>query len=207
MRMRIARQSKKRTQGGHSLIDFALVSMFLVPIMLATISVGFNTSRAIQVTTVTRDAANMYARWVDFSLSANRNLLVRLAAGLDMTDTGGNGVIILSKVTYIASSDCTGAGLTTAQCTNMNQYVIINRIVVGNASFKTSAFGTPGNLSANGDVVGYLTDTSARATNFGNVLNLASGQFAFMAEGFFKGLSWSVPGSNVGNLISRRYIF
>ncbi|QOY85053.1 hypothetical protein [Paludibaculum fermentans] len=205
--MRLARQSKKKTQGGHSLVDFALVSMFLIPIMMATISVGFNTSRAIQVTTVTRDAANMYARWVDFSLASNQNLLVRLAAGLDMTATSGNGVIILSKVTYIASSDCTGAGLTTGQCTNMNQYVIINRIVVGNASFKTSAFGTPGSLAANGDVQGYLTDASARATNFGNVLTLTSGQFAFMAEGFFKGLSWSVPGSNVGNLISRRYIF
>ncbi|MGJ5815553.1 hypothetical protein [Paludibaculum fermentans] len=205
--MRIARLSKRKTQGGHSLIDFAMVSLFLVPIMMATISVGFNTSRAIQVTTVTRDAANMYARWVDFSLTANRNLLVRLAAGLDMTDSGGNGVIILSKVTYIASSDCTGAGLTTGQCTNMNQYVIINRIVVGNASFKTSTFGTPGNISANGDVVNYLTDSSARATNFGNTLTLTSGQFAFMAEGFFKGLAWSVPGSNVGNLITRRYIF
>lgn len=205
--MRIARLSKRKSQGGHSLVDFALVSLFLVPIMMATISVGFNTSRAIQVTTVTRDAANMYARWVDFSLDSNKNLLVRLAAGLDMTATGGNGVIILSKVTYIASSDCTGAGLTTAQCTNMNQYVIINRIVVGNASFKTSSFGTPGNISANGDVVNYLTDTSARANNFGNVLTLTSGQFAFMAEGFFKGLSWTVPGSNLGNMISRRYIF
>jgi hypothetical protein len=205
--MRIARLTKRKSQGGSSLLDFALVSVFLVPIMMATISVGFNTSRAIQVTTVTRDAANMYARWVDFSLAANQNLLVRLAAGLDMTATGGNGVIILSKVTYIADTDCTGAGLTTAQCTNMNQYVIINRIVVGNASFKTSSFGTPGNISSNGDVVNYLTDTSARATNFGNVLNLSSGQFAFMAEGFFKGLSWSVPGSNLGNMISRRYIF
>lgn len=207
--MRFARRAKLQTQKGSSLIDFALVSLFLVPIMVATISVGFNTSRAIQVTTVTRDAANMYARWVDFSLPANKNLLTRLAAGLDMTVDGGNGVIILSKVTYIADSDCSGAGLTSAQCTNRNQYVIMNRIVIGNSNFHASALGTPSSsgLAANGDVVDYLRDASARANNFGSILTLSSGQFAFVAEGFFQGLSWSVPGSNLGNMISRRYIF
>lgn len=207
--MSMVRRAKTPSEKGSSLIDFALVSLFLVPIMVATISLGFNTSRAIQVTTVTRDAANMYARWVDFSLPANKNLLTRLAAGLDMTVNGGNGVLILSKVTFISDSDCTGAGLTTAQCTNRNQYVIMNRIVIGNPSFHASAFGTPSptGQASNGDIVDYLRDTSARANNFGSVLTLTSGQFAFMAEGFFQGLSWAVPGSNLGNLISRRYIF
>lgn len=207
--MRIARRTNKNGQGGSSLVDFAMVSLFLVPILMATISFGFNTSRAIQVTTVTRDAANMYARWVDFSLGPNKNLLVRLAAGLGMTATGGDGVIIFSKVTYIVDTDCTGAGLTLAQCTNINQYVILNRITVGNASYKSSALGTPSSslIGTNGDVSNYLKDTSARATNFGSILTLTSGKFAFVAEGFFKGISWSVPGSNLGNMIYRRYIF
>ena len=191
------------------MIEFALVSVFLVPILLSTVSLGLNLSRTIQVTQVIRDAAHMYARFVDFSLAGNQNLLVRLATGLGMTTTGGNGVIILSKVTYLAAADCTSAGFNSSTCTNMNQYVVMNRVVVGNPSFHASAFGTPGgsSLNSSGDAVSPFTDTSLRATGFSNVLTLTSGQFAFVAEGFFNGISWGVPGSSVGNLISARSLF
>jgi Flp pilus assembly protein TadG len=202
-------QKRSSAQRGNSLLEFALVSVFLIPILVSTISIGFNTARAIQVTQVIRDAAHMYARFVDFSLSPNQQLLVRLASGLGMTQTGGTGVIILSKVTYIADSDCTGGGLTTAQCTNRNNYVVMNRIVIGNPSFHASNFGTPlsNSLDAKGDTIDYLRDTSVRAGNFGSILALNSGEFAFVAEGFFRGSSWTVPSTGIGNDINARWIF
>jgi len=196
-------------QRGNSLIEFSLVTVFLIPILVSTISIGFNTARAIQVTQITRDAAHMYARFVDFSLPANQQVLVRIATGLGMTATGGDGVLILSKVTYIADSDCAGGGLTTAECTNRNQYVVMNRIVIGNPAWHASSFGTPlsNSLDPKGDTIDYLRDTSVRAGNFGNILVLQSGEFAFIAEGFFKGSSWVVPSTGVGNDVNARWIF
>jgi hypothetical protein len=207
--MRIISPLRRRTDGGNAMIEFALVSVLLTPLLLGTVSLGLNLSRTIQVTQVVRDAGHMYARYVDFSLSGNQQLLVRIAQGLGMTQAGGAGVVILSKVTYIGDSDCTGAGLTLAQCTNRGQYVTLNRIVVGNAAFHSSAFGTPSSagMDASGNITDFLRDTSARATNFGSVLVLESGQFAFVAEGFFNGISWAVPGYNVGNAMNARAIF
>ncbi len=207
--MRILPHLKRRRQAGNAMIEFALVSVFLTPVLLGTVSLGLNLSRTIQVTQVVRDAGHMYARYVDFSLTGNQQLLVRIAQGLGMTQTGGTGVVILSKVTYIGDADCTGAGLTLAQCTNRGQYVIMNRIVIGNSAFRSSPLGTPssGGMQANGDIIDIYRDTSARAANFGNILVLQSGQFAFVAEGFFNGISWGLPGYNVGNQMNARSIF
>ena len=203
------RQRRRQSRRGNALIEFALVSVFLAPLLLSTVSLGLNLSRTIQVTQVVRDAASMYSRFVDFSLSGNKDMLVRLATGLGMTASGGNGVVILSKVTYIASNDCTAAGYNSSTCTNMNQYVVMNRVVVGNTSFHASAFGTPGgsSLDTNGDALLPFTDTSLRATGFSNVVTLSSGEYAFVSEGFFTGISWTVSGQNVGNQIASRAIF
>ncbi len=205
--MRSTPTQKRRPQRGNAILEFAIVSVFLTPLLLGAVSLGLNLSRTIQVAQVVRSAGNLYARWVDFSLPSNRQLLVRLAQGLGMTETGGNGVVILSKVTYIADADCTGAGLTLAQCINRNQYVIMNRLVIGNESFHSSAIGAPSGMASDGDISDYLTNSSTRATNFGNILTLQSGQFAFVAEGFFNGISWGVSSYNVGNQMSARSIF
>lgn len=188
-------------------MEFAAVSVFLVPLLLGVVSFGLNLSRTLQVTQAIRDVGHMYCRWIDFSLVPNQDIAVRLTQGLGMTRTGGSGVLILSKVTYIVQADCDAKGLTAAQCTNVNQYVVANRIVIGNASFHSSAFGTPTALEANGDVKDYMKDSMARATNFGTTLVLKSGEWAYVSEGFFNGISWAVPGYNVGNAINGRSIF
>lgn len=207
--MRIIPTFKRKRQCGNAILEFALVSVFLTPLLLGTVSLGLNLSRTIQVTQVVRDAGHMYARWVDFSLLSNKQLLVRLAQGLGMTVDGGTGVVILSKVTYIDDTDCTAAGLSGTACTNRNQYVIMNRVVIGNVAFHSSAIGSPaaGDMATNGDVTTYISSTSARAANFGNIVTLQSGQFAFVTEGFFNGISWGVPGYNVGNSMNARSIF
>jgi hypothetical protein len=164
--------------------------------LFGTVIVGLNLSRAIQVTQVSRDAGHMYARSVDFSDPNNKNLIVRLAQGLNITATGGNGVVILSTVTFVTQNDCTAAALTAAQCTNLNQSVFTHRIVVGNAAVRPSNFGTPNPalIDATGRVSNYLKDTSARAVGFTSILPLASGELAYVSEAYVRSSDYGLPG-------------
>ncbi len=187
---------RNQSQRGSEMLEFAFVASALVPMIFGTIVLGLNLARGIQVTQLSRDSAHMYARNVDFSDPNNKNIIVRLAQGLNMTVTGGNAVVILSKVTYIAKSDCDAASLTSSQCVNMNQYVFTHRIVVGNSSVRASAFGTPNAalIDSKGNVSNYLKDQSARANGFGSVLTLQSGQEAYVSEAYVQSSDYGLPG-------------
>ena len=175
-------------QKGSILVEFVLSSLFWVPLLMGTFVVGLNLLRAIQVTQVCRDAGHMFAYGVDFSQSGNQNLLVRLANGLNFSVTGGNGVVILSTVTFIGAAQCTAAGLQAdnTHCPNMNQSVFMRRVVVGNSGVRPSNFGTPngGIVDGSGYISSgsYLSDTSARAAGFAAFLPLAGGQLAYLTE-------------------------
>lgn len=187
-----SRSGRKRGQRGHSMVEFALVSVFLVPLFVGTVSVGFNLTRAVSATQVIRDAGLMYARFVDFTLDSNKDILERLAVGMSLDkDGGGKGVLIFSKVMFADDDACTAANLLSSDCVNRNQYVITQRIVVGEPSLLTSKIGTPdgGLIGAKGNVTDYLKEASARADNFGsNVVTLPPRQVAYVTEGFFKGV-------------------
>lgn len=202
-------RSRRSGERGSEIIEFSLSMMFLIPVFVAMVALGLNVSRSVQVTTIARDAGHMYARFVDFSLTANKNLVVRLANGMDMTVAGGNGVVRLSKITYIGDADCTGAGLTLGACTNRNFHVVIHRINIGNNSLQASQFGTPNvaGMDAQGNVLNYLTDTTARAGTFSSLLTLQSGQFAFASEAFFTGFAFTLPYGSGGDDIYARAIF
>ncbi len=190
------RSTKRVNQKGNTIVEFALVSMFLIPLMLGTVNVGMNLSRSIQVTQVSRDAGHMYVRFVDFSLDGNKDIIVRLAHGLGMTRNGGNGKVTLSKVLFIGELECAAGGLTIGQCPNYNLPVITQRQVVGNPSLHSSALGEPnsGLLDAEGNVADYLTESSARAINFNNILALQAGEFAYVSEAFFASPEYDFPG-------------
>ncbi len=60
--------------------------------------------------------------------------------------------------------------------------------MVGNRNLATSAYGSPTSSLINattGTVSNYTTDSSTRADNFSTVVNLASGEFAFLVESIF----------------------
>jgi hypothetical protein len=218
--MSVARVTARRNsgEGGSALIEFLLASIFLVfPLLFGTAVFGLSLVRANQVSEVCRDAGHMYAYGVDFSQTSSQNMLVQMAQGLNMTPSGGNGVIILSTVTYIGANDCAAAGLAAGDCTNVNNTVFVRRIVIGNAHLHASAFGTPtaslldseGNIST----ADSLTNASTVAANFSNVIPLSSGQYAYVAEAFVTSpdfnffqnspsWSWIMPG-----VISARSIF
>lgn len=187
---------RRTTQRGSALIEFLLSTiLFILPLLFGTFIFGMRLVRGNQVAEVCRDAGHMYAYGVDFSQTSSQNLLVQLAQGLNMTATGGNGVIILSTITYIGPNDCIAGGYSSGSCPNVNSTVFTRRIVIGNPNLsinsqvQVSAFGTPpANIvdsSGNINQSDYLSNSAAVATNFLNIIPVTSGQFAYVAEAFF----------------------
>jgi hypothetical protein len=191
------------------MVEFALVVGLLLVLLLGTVNIGMNLRRSIQVTQISRDAGHMYARFVDFSLPGNQDLIVRLAEGLGMTRNGGTGKVTLSKVMFVGETECAAGGLSLQQCRNYNQPVILQRLVIGNASLRPSTLGEPNPalIDAQGNVSNYLTDLSARAAGFQNLLALQPGEFAYVAEAFFESPDYDFPGFFEGTSVYARTIF
>ena len=185
-------RNPRRNQKGNALLEFAAVSIVVIPLFFGMVGAGIQLGRMNEAVQICRDAAHMYARGVDFSLTSNQNILVSLATGTGMTATGGNGVMVMSQVMQVYQADCTAAGLTNAQCTNLNQLVFVARIVTGNSGLRSSNYGTPpaSLVNAQGNIAAsdYLTKPSlvltggfsTELTNAG--LTLADGDIAYLTE-------------------------
>jgi hypothetical protein len=197
---------------GSAIIEFLLcTSLLLVPLLLGAAVVGLNVIRAVQVTELCRAAAHMYSENIDFSQSSNQQELIKVAQGLNITTTGGNGVVIFTRVMYVGSAQCGGSG----SCTNQNQPVITNRLVIGNSSVHTSAFGTPPaadmDPSGNGNVLpsSYENDPATVATGFSSIMTMAqlpAGQYAYVAEAYFNSPDLNWWGRGIPQIASR-FIF
>jgi hypothetical protein len=198
---------------GAAALEFALSTFVWVPLLLGLYVIGFNLIRAIQVTQVTRDAANMFAKGVNFSETANQDVIYRVASGLNFKRSGGQGTLFLSSVMYIGAAQCTAAGkaANTGSCPNLNQPVITRRLVMGNAQAATSAFGTPRSaiVASDGYLApsSYLTESTARATGFNAVLPLTAGEVSYVVEMFQPSPDLDVPGFMSGTGVYARSLF
>jgi hypothetical protein len=174
---------------GNAMVEVALAWVILTPLLIGSVSLGLNIGRAIQTTQVCRDACHMYVRGVDFSLTGNQDIVVRLAQGLGMTRTGGAGVVTFTKVLFVGQAECTAAGLTTAQCVNLNKAVILQRIRMGDTTLRASSFGAPPSqyLDSQGYTASsdYLTQPSLVVPAFSNLLALNQGEIAYITEAYF----------------------
>jgi hypothetical protein len=188
-------QEKDAKRRGVTSIEFVLVATFFyVPMIVGVLTTGFSLVRAMQAIEITRDAGHMFGEGIDFSLQNNQNILTgQIGAALGMTANNGNvtggssgsGVIVLSLLTEIGATQCTG-------CTNLNHVVVTRRIVIGNNTLYKSPYGGAMTIdSSTGDVQNYLTDSNARADNFSNILSLTAGQMAFLSESYFVPGPWS----------------
>jgi hypothetical protein len=206
---------RRRTQQGSALIEFLFASMLLIlPLLFGTFLIGMKLVRANQVAEVCRDAGHMFAYGVDFSQTSSQQVLAQLAQGLKMTATGGNGVIILSTITYVGPNDCIAGGYPSGSCPNLNNTVFTQRIVIGNpqltinSRLQTSVYGTPtaGIIDSSGNIsqANYVANSTAVASNFYSVISVPSGQVAHVAEAFFLSPDFNLlsPGG-----ISARSIF
>jgi len=198
--MRKRFQSNRRK--GNTVVEFALVSVFLVPLLLGTVNVGLTLGRSIQVNQVCRDAGHMYVRQVDFSKPQNQNVIQRLGDNIGLnvaTPNSSKGVVVLTKILYMGATDCAGAGLSVGSCPNYRTPVITQRIVMGKSALRASDFGTPSSslITSNGDIlpVNYATQSSCRASVIGNLLTMADGDTAYIAETYFEAPEWKFPGS------------
>jgi hypothetical protein len=203
---------RARRQSGSEFVEFLLITLFLAPLLLMSFTTGMNLIRANQCTAVARDIGNMYIHGVDFSQSVNKDLAVRLAHGLNLqnSSTSGDGVIILSQVTFIGDTTCTANGLSGAACVNRNQYVFTMRITIGNTSLRSSSLGTPtASVNSGGYVQNFLTDMGARANaSFGSLWNpaLADGQLVYATEAFFNSVTLNgVTSSGGGGVYARNF--
>jgi hypothetical protein len=173
---------------GVAVVELSLIIFPLTVLLMGVVVVGLSLGRAVQVAHVTRDAASMYVRGIDFSKDPNKDVVVRLSQGMGMTRTGGDGRVILSKVTFIPASKCG----TIPGC-NADKHVITQRLSIGNPSLRQSNYGTPTGIDSTGLVTQYLTDDAAIVTGTFSPA-LADGEFAYVAEGYFKNVNLNFPG-------------
>ncbi len=161
---------RKGAETGSALIEFLLASIFLIfPLLLGTIVFGLSLVRANQVAEVCRDAGHMYAYGVTFSQPGGQAMLVQLAQGLNMTPTGGNGEVILSRITVLGANDCVAGGYPSGVCPNLGQTVFTQRIVIGNSQLPGSAFGNPAGITGSDGTIkpaDYAGSASAIASGF-----------------------------------------
>jgi Flp pilus assembly protein TadG len=150
---------KHSSERGNSILEFALVaSLFLVPMLIGSYTLGMTLVKSQQVQQVCRDANILVVRGIDMSQSDNQSLVVKTAAGLGMNTAGTNnpsstglGVLILSTVYRVSDNDCIALGKpANSSCTNWHYYVFTRRIVIGNSA-----------KMPNGSVTGAPTDTLA----------------------------------------------
>jgi hypothetical protein len=181
-----------RNEKGNGLLEFAAVSIVVIPLFFGMVGAGIQLGRMDEAVQICRDSAHMYARGVDFTQTANKNILVSLATGSGMTVSGGTGVVMMSQIIQVYLADCTAAGLTAGGCTNLNQLVFVNRVVTGNSGMRSSNYGTPPSalVNAQGNIAAsdYLTKaslvlTGSMATELTNAgLTLADGDIAYLTE-------------------------
>ena len=165
-------QSRRKTQKGTSVLEFAIIAWASVFMLMGVVVVGLELGRGVQAAQVCRDAGSMYVRGVDFAQSGNQSELARIGQSLNLqTDGTGDGIVILSKVTFIPdpSSSC---GVPTSPnystCT-VGQYRLTQRIIFGNSTslpgthYTTSGTVTldsEGNVSSP-DYTNYTSGTAA----------------------------------------------
>jgi hypothetical protein len=161
--------------------EFAICLPFLILISVGTFALGVVIDRHLTVTQLVRNAGNMYARGVDFTLPQNKELILRAADGMEMTVGGGQGVIYLSTVIVAATGD------------NLGYAVVSERIVIANAGMANSHISMPATILPNGEVLDYDNDPQARATLPPDV-TLVNNERVYVAEVFHNPSNLSFEG-------------
>jgi len=186
------KSSRRRKERGNTILEFALLASFLVPMLTGAFTLGMAVTKSIQVNNVSRDAAVLMVRattdpqsGLDLSQTQNQRIIVRAAHGLGMNlnsnndpNPSGLGVVVLSKVVMVSDNECS-QGISPApngappwnnsNCPNYGSYVFAYRVVIGNGTRWSSVLGNPGGtVQSNGTILAsdIASNTSDRVTNF-----------------------------------------
>ena len=170
------------------MVECALIMAFSVPLLFGVSEIGIRLGRSLEAMQLTRDVAHMYALGADFTGSGSQAIAAQLGRSFKITSTGDS-VLIFSRIVRVYQADCDAASL--PNCANVNKTVFAQRIVLGNRSLRTSAFGTPPstyiNAQGNIDSTDYYRYTPLVANGFTSVMTrqLDRGQAAWVVEGYF----------------------
>lgn len=178
----------EKRERGNSVLEFALVAMPTVLLMLGVVVLGINLGRSVEVAQVARDGGAMFVRGLDFTLAGNQQILVRIAGPLNMQTTGGDGLALMSKITFIPDASCgkpTDASY--PDCT-AGKSVLMQRVIFGNTSLPGTHYPTAGNvtLDSQGNVANYAADANAVIGNFAGTLQLKPLEVSYVTEVFFQ---------------------
>jgi Flp pilus assembly protein TadG len=183
------RVRRQRGERGNIGLEFGLVILLALPMLFGVMGVGITLGRSVQAQQVNRDAGHMYAQSVDMTNTDSREIVTKIAQDFSLNATTGNAVLIMSQIITVYAADCSAAGVTTGNCTNLGYQVFTHRVTQGNTALRTSSFGTPPSnyVSSTGNVnaANYLTQASLRATNF-NMITLNWTNIAYVTEGYFQ---------------------
>jgi hypothetical protein len=114
------------------MVELAIALPVLTLLMFGVISGGLIFDRYMTVVQLARTGASVFSRGTDFSVTANKTLLLLGSEALGITAAGGNGVIYLTRVQ-----------LATPGSDNEGELVMAERHVIGDPAFHTSYVGTP----------------------------------------------------------------
>ena len=200
----------RRSQSGNTILEFALVMTFLVPMFAGAFTIGMALTKAIQVSNVARDAVVLMVRsnsdpesGLDLAVTQNQRIIVRAAQGLGMNSDAqddpsstGSAAVILSKVVMVGPTECSVAGLTanatapfwdTSNCPNYGSYVFEYRVVIGNGTRWSSTIGKPlGTVQSDGTITSadIASNSADVAGTFSSVtgMTLSASTYALISE-------------------------
>jgi Flp pilus assembly protein TadG len=181
---------RRKGESGVSVLEFALVAFPMILMMFGVVVIGVDLGRAIQVAQICRDADSMFSRGVPLYSTAAQSFLVQLGQNMNLQSSGGDGLIILSKIQFIPDPSCgTPTSSTYANCT-VGTNRLVQRIQVGNTAITGSStrFPTAGTVSYDSldQVNNYTTDANAVISNFATSLQLKPLEESFVAEAYFQ---------------------
>ena len=180
----------QKSERGVSVLEFALVAFPMILMLFGVVVIGVDLGRAIQVAQICRDADSMFSRGVPLYSSSAQAFLVQLGQNMNLQTSGGDGLIILSKIQFVPDPSCgTPASSSYPNCTAGSNR-LLQRIQIGNTAIVGSAtrFPTVGTVTYDSlnQVNNYLTDPNAVITSFSTALQLKPLEESFVAEAYFQ---------------------
>lgn len=207
IRMNVPVSSRRRRyQRGVEALEFGLFAVVMAPALVWMFTNGMNFVRFNKANDVARATALMYLKNTDMNVLGTQEIVARVAEGLNLqVDNGatppnqvksnsvGSGLVVLTQVKYVGSGTCPSG------CTNLNQYVYMDRVYIGNRSLQfngstvLSALGDPAAAiwsSTTGDISSPYTDNRAQLpASFAALWSggVGDGQVIYVVECFFAG--------------------
>ena len=198
-------QRRRRKQKGVEAIEFGLFFIMMLPGFVWMFITGMNFIRFNKANDVARATALMYIKGQDMTVLGTQEILARVGQGLDLevddgatppnqasSNTRGSGLVVLSQVQFVGPNTCNN-------CVNLNHYVFLQRVYVGNKSLQfngttvQSALGGPGTgiwSATTGAVTNVYSDSTAQVNaSFASLWTpaIGDGQIVYVVESFFAG--------------------